>query len=994
MKRLLTAHIFPIILIFITLVISLRNYSSGTFLSGWDTLHPEFNFSQQLTNVLTGVWRGDQGLGAVATHSHIGELPRILVLWFLSLLLPLSLLRYAWILGCFIIGPLGVYVFLTKYVFRTPTLVSRMAAFLGSLFYIFNLGTVQHFYVPFEMFTTQYAFLGWLFYAATKYVFEERKKHLLFFAIFAFLATPMAYSALLWYAFAAELTLYLITLTYIEKRRLFTRSSLTLIITLLCVNAFWLLPNWYFYATHAADVPLAHTNRLFSEEAFLHNKQYGNLVDSVVFKNFLFNWNHQMGLRTENILEIWKAHLANPFIAAIGYIGALVVGIGIIIAVIKRNKIALALFPIALVSLLMIINMNPPFDMFFNLLRDHFSILKEGLRFPWTKFSLLLMFSFSVFFALTFETILRKINFRVIQILTIAAASIILMIYGLPMFNGFLIDPAMRVKIPDEYFELHDYVNKQPEVGRLAPLPMHSIWGWEYYDWGYQGAGFLWFGLNVPVLARDFDRWSPYNEQYYRELSTALYARDVKQVEALADKYQIHYFLLDESVIFPANKPNALWYHETEDLFTQSTKIHLDRTFGKKLKLYTVDLSYSSDSFVQTPSEFLTIGPQLRGGYTDQPALNGTYVTQANNDIVYPARLMIDRYGQIDPINILMTDTQVFLRLTDQPLPNYQISPSWDSDEIYPKVLREYYPEDVAFEKESQLYSQNELLWVGFPNIGEKVLLKNQEQQTKECGTKNEGVSNRRVGEDYVAFEAISDASCDYVHFNNRQGLGQLVIIEAKHVAGLSIRLCITNTITRRCDVYTELGNNPDWQKYAFVVPPIGSGSTGFDVHVNTISIGTFKSENQVRSIQMIPLPYYRLQNLVLTKHEAQPTKENAAVFIEGTAQSSWLYTAKMDNGANENNNLVVLNQAFDSGWLAFQRTNTFPFIKPIGKHILVNNWANGWEIEPSAINNQSSDCLKAESCQLKAYIFFWPQVLEWIGFLLLPVSFLFFIKK
>jgi len=50
--------------------------------------------------------------------------------------------------------------------------------------------------------------------------------------------------------------------------------------------------------------------------------------------------------------------------------------------------------------------------------------------------------------------------------------------------------------------------------------------------------------------------------------------------------------------------------------------------------------------------------------------------------------------------------------------------------------------------------------------------------------------------------------------------------------------------------------------------------------------------------------------------------------------------------------------------------------------------------IEPSAISSQPIDCLKAESCKLTAYIFFWPQVLEFVGFLLLPIPFLYTLGK
>ena len=100
----------------------------------------------------------------------------------------------------------------------------------------------------------------------------------------------------------------------------------------------------------------------------------------------------------------------------------------------------------------------------------------------------------------------------------------LLIYYTMPAFNGNLISPLMRIKIPSYYFDVFSYFNRQKDDGRIANLPIQSPWGWEYYDWykdkprfaedstrraSYQGAGFIWFGIKQPLLNRDFDRWNP-----------------------------------------------------------------------------------------------------------------------------------------------------------------------------------------------------------------------------------------------------------------------------------------------------------------------------------------------------------------------------------------------------------------------------------------------------------------------------------------------------
>ncbi|MFA6369019.1 MAG: hypothetical protein WCX20_01410, partial [Candidatus Shapirobacteria bacterium] len=59
-------YFYPLILVLTCLLICFLNYTPDTFLTGWDTIHPEFNFSLNFSRLFSGVWRQEQGLGAVA----------------------------------------------------------------------------------------------------------------------------------------------------------------------------------------------------------------------------------------------------------------------------------------------------------------------------------------------------------------------------------------------------------------------------------------------------------------------------------------------------------------------------------------------------------------------------------------------------------------------------------------------------------------------------------------------------------------------------------------------------------------------------------------------------------------------------------------------------------------------------------------------------------------------------------------------------------------
>jgi uncharacterized membrane protein len=129
-------HLFPLLIFLITLFICFRNYTPNTFLTGWDTLHPEFNFSLNFQRLLN-LWHSEQGLGAIPAHAQMADIPRVFILYLLHFILPLNFIRYSYIFLCFILGPLGIY-FLIKFILQQKK-YSNLIAFLTALFYIFKV---------------------------------------------------------------------------------------------------------------------------------------------------------------------------------------------------------------------------------------------------------------------------------------------------------------------------------------------------------------------------------------------------------------------------------------------------------------------------------------------------------------------------------------------------------------------------------------------------------------------------------------------------------------------------------------------------------------------------------------------------------------------------------------------------------------------------------------------------------------------------------------
>lgn len=625
--------IFPAVLILICLTVASKNYQEGTYLTGWDTLHPEFNYKIYWERMLKGAWQDHQGLGDVSTQAHASEIPRVLILMAADIFLGTSQIRYFYAFLMLVLGPLGVY-FLLRFLFESRHKEgAEPAAFLGALVYLFNLGTMQHFVVPLEMFLTHFGLLSWFYFAALLCLKNpKRVKNLIFFVLVNFFMVPQAHTSTLFYAHFISFGLFLFFYVLLNLQKnpasKLKRSALLVGLTLI-VNAFWFLPNVYFALNHAKEVRDAKITSLFSQEAFLHNKEYGTIQDVALMKNFLFNWGVHVGNGNfRPLLEVWHVHLSKLVTQFIGYSIFGLVVIGVILAWVRKDKLFMAFSGVFLLSLFFLFNVNPPLGFLFKLFQKYVPLFGEAFRFPFTKFSILAVFTYGIFSSYTLLNFFKLMSFlfrgewtsHLLSVLTASFITILIITYGLPFFQGHLISPYMRVRIPGRYFEMFDYLNSQEEYGRVAHLPIHTFWGWVYNSWdpfsrlGYQGAGFLWFGMKQPLLDREFDRWGMYNEQFYREMAQAVYTEDVSRMEAVLAKYKVKWLLFDRSSFSPGNPEKLMFYDEILSLFEASEKISLARDFGSSLLIYEVSDTYGKKEVIQ---DYYTFGDDVFGKYTD-----------------------------------------------------------------------------------------------------------------------------------------------------------------------------------------------------------------------------------------------------------------------------------------------------------------------------------------------------------------------------------------
>jgi hypothetical protein len=903
------------------------NYAPHTWLTGWDALHPEFNFLLNIQRSIFAVWQEYQGTGLLGGMGHAADLPRQLILWMASIVVPAPMLRYLWTFCMLTSGTIGMYVFL-HHVLQTE---KKLGAFFGALFYLTNLATIQMFYTPFEPFVTHFGFLPWLFYTAMLASDYPSRKTYIRFSLISLLSLTQGYVPTIFVVYCLGLGLWSLFKLVTVRTKSVLRSIGILWAITIALNAFWLLPFSYFTATGSQVTMQAKINQMATDEVYLRNRAYGTLIDSLTLKGFwfdTFDFDVRQGTLTP-LLGYWQKHAnQTPVVVASGLVVAITLAGACHILKNKKRSwywmVGLYIF-----SILMLTTDTPPFSWINDVMRRSIPLFYEVFRFPFTKFAIIAGFSYSLLFAVGILTLVRLWNTRYIRAAIYICTFGLIMFQSYPVLTGNLFYPAIRESIPKEYFDLFSYLATKPDSWRIANLPQTSFWGWTYQRWGYTGSGFIWYGIRQPILDRAFDVWSAYNENYYWELSHALYAKNPTLVNQILTKYDIHYILLDTNIVAATNA-RGLFIDETTQLMTQIPSVHLVRQFNT-LYLYE-KTDRTSNQFVSLKQNLPQVSPTYRWTNTDIAfAQLADYISDpTNSNTTYPFRT-------------LSTNRSVSER-------EFTVTESDESIVIGSTVVAI----SAAIQK-----SQNEV----YDSVKTQDL---SASAVKLCGADTQPTSPAKTLQDGILeFTSTGNRGCLSYSLNTlSHKYGYLITVESRHVTGRPLLFSLINTTARHTELETYLSTNPDWETSYFILPPLAPDGMGYTVYAANDSIGKYPSVNDLRRIRIYRIPYDDMVNMH-TGNRILGSSPRMTTNVDHP-NPAW-YSVKLITDTRSPTTLI-LSQSYDSGWIAWSGGKVLP-------HVLVNNWSNGWTIDPGTNST--------------IYIFFWPQLLEFAGFILLPIPFL-----
>lgn len=1022
------------VLLLVEVILFIANYKHGAYFLGWDNLAPELNLSENIKRSFFGIWQEYRGLGLLDGMSFAANLPHYLFTGLLSFVLPENLVRYTFIFFTHLLGGIGIYYLLLELLHTYS--FKRIASFFGSLFYLLNIATVQMFFIPYEVFTVHYAFLPILLLFAIKYLKSGKKKHLFWFSCMTLFSIPQAHVPTLFIVYGIALFTTLL-FSFLQLGKIGLKRVVSILIVTVIINSFWAFPFAYSTLENAKVIANSKINQMGTEDIFRRNQAFGDLLDVVLLRGFALDF---IDIKAPGIngymMEDWREYANSLLFAIIGIFFFTIALLGGIKSIGTKKKQFYPFILLFIFSFLMLGTTIPLLSTFSSFFYSSVPYFFQIFRFTFTKFSILYAFSFSILFAFGTVAIFQLLGKnKYIKYVLILGFFVLIAGASFPSFRGHFFYTNLKEEIPQEYFAMIDYFKGKDHNTRIALLPQPSFWGWTYNQWGYRGSGFIWFGLPQATLDGAFYPWSRQNENYYWEITYAIYSGNANLLDSVLEKYQINWLVIDHSIITPFS-PKSLYVENLEKLIKTSKKISFANSFGKN-NIYQVTLNNKPQSFISLTNELPRIEPTYKANNIDQAYVefgdysSGTKKDTAEPEIYYPFRSLFTGKSQEEhefrlketesaySLEFKIPDGFTTASLLIPPIESQsaQEIDRKDLSSSIPKIpevhvgSKSFYPNlynDDLPSSELYLNAQvkgGETITISVPKINgyysynsltaNDLFSRNAYScinKPGETGFNKIELNNKKI----VQLESIDTDLCYDVYLPNlTQQLSYLISVSSRNKNGRPFIVWLENQNSRRADIESYVLPSKDFTSNYFIQPPMEYYGLGYTLHLQNRSIGREKTTNEFENIQIHPFPFTFLTDIKIASDEKFRKQEFYSNFKVNHPNPS-LYSVDISSQKNVPDTLL-LSQSYHDGWKAYVVEDSksriknflqlaFPFLlgQEIKSHIVINNWGNGWKLDESQLHDKNT----------RIVIVYLPQYLEYGGFFLLGNFLLFSLGK
>ncbi len=638
-----------LLLLVVCAFMAIRNTDASAFYTGWDNIHAELNLGQYAQRVFFGAWQEHEGLGSPTAKAQQAEVFRLPILFLFQLILPDHFHRFAFIFLMHAIGGVSMYYYLsTIWLKKSNTIFRSWIATVSSLFYLLHVLTLQQFYISFEMFTVQFAFFPLLLLIIHRLVQKPTYTKMMLFVLVQIAIAPSAHTPTVFYLGVVFSVIYafFVSLATHKNAAVATRNALLIGLATAFLHSYWIIPNLFYTFYNSAYVAESKANILFGPESLWSIREASTTHSFLTGLHYLLTWkDYSFESRSHvYIFDEWKKHLESSTVIMQMYTLAIFSLLGVVSIIFDKSRTInrwAILIPYLICISFIWLGLFP--SQYLLLPLFNISAVLEAFRNPFTKLSILYTFFLIVAFASFLETtieILRKIvpvsPAKMVSTLLLTLTTTYIFSIASPSFSGNFISDKLIAQHPPAYQELFDYMKTRNKYERVLEMPYTSHEGWVLHDWstptkkqGYQGIGFVFFGIPQSYLTPDFARWNAANDYFYQELQYAVNTKNAQLFSTVVEKYSVPLVILDESRINP-HKPHV--FSQTQQLLTTAgyTKVWQHEflaVFEKQLPQRTDGLlipqNFSfTDQRVERVKEDTRYSAQ--GPYILEPAINYT----------------------------------------------------------------------------------------------------------------------------------------------------------------------------------------------------------------------------------------------------------------------------------------------------------------------------------------------------------------------------------
>ncbi len=537
-------------MIFLLLIIIAVSIKPGKIILGNDNFSPELNPALTLSRSLNSpAFRTYRVLG-LPSDSEQADIFRTTLFFFLKPILPTWILSQGYLFFTFFIASFSMAALCGGLLSQiTDKKVFQKAFFFGGLLYMSNMLTSWIYFFPVQLFVAAYAFLPFVLWRLYIFYCKASVKNAFFLLIASLFLSTSALTATLFLVCAGVIFIFACVLFVLAKKEnnLRMRVLLAGLFIIFAIQSYWVFPFITYVKSNTAALRDSSINREITATTIETEVKYNTALNSI---RYYASW---MDTKEDSINYTFPYrnwYVNSPLATAISFIPVVLAIVGSWWGY-KKSKPLLAFSLLAFFGWWGIKGVNPPLGSVYNYLQNAFPIAAQVFRWqssklwPFLAVTIPLLATFGIIQLGEFIERITKQG-KKLSLLLFGTVAIALVIFAYPYFIGGLIRESVFTNVPNEYFQLGQYLNTHDRFSRIYLAPEANTLYFRNYSWGFWGSVVLNYIIPNPIIEKALTIGSYENEQAFAVIKGAYYSQDPLRFVNALNLYNTPYILSDK----------------------------------------------------------------------------------------------------------------------------------------------------------------------------------------------------------------------------------------------------------------------------------------------------------------------------------------------------------------------------------------------------------------------------------------------------------------